>query len=100
MTPGLTALVVLSLATFRVWHLLAYDTVLDGLRAWVFRWDGEGEPPAAYRRRLDDFIGCPWCAGFWVALAWWAAWLVWPATTLRCALLPAVSAVAALLSKL
>ncbi len=60
--------VLLGLAAYRVWRLLAQDSILD-----------------APRRRLSpgagSFVECCWCLGFWVAVAWWTAWLFWPHAT-------------------
>lgn len=71
-------------AGFRVWRLLAEDTVLNRPRAWVFGlgdWTS-GPPPVGYRGKLADFVTCPWCFGFWVVVAGWLLWLVWPDGTL------------------
>lgn len=47
-------------------------------------------------RRLDEkwelFIECVYCAGFWILLAWWAAWQLWPDPTLIAASLFALHA--------
>lgn len=100
--PTWFELVLLSLATYRTWRLLALDTVLDPLRTRVYRYDPGLEPELqpGYRRRLDDFVGCGWCAGFWLAVGWWGAWLLWPRATLIAATPFALSALAGLASKL
>ena len=63
----------LALAAWRVFSLLAEDTILDRPRRYV-------------TRKLDPkwelFIECPRCAGFWVVVAWWAAWSLEPKWTL------------------
>jgi Protein of unknown function (DUF1360) len=86
----------LALAAYRVWHLVADDTIFDVPRARLLRlgnWRVEGDPvPAGYRRFLGDFIDCAWCLGFWIALAWWAAWQAWPHATLVAATPFALSA--------
>lgn len=46
--------------------------MLDRPRDWALdKLDRFGDTP-------NEFITCPWCLGFWTALAWWAAWLAWP----------------------
>lgn len=96
-------LVVYVLAVMRLVRLVNYDTVLDPLRVWIARRaqaaksaadeaNDAGQPimAQAHSRRmarwntLSYFLGCPWCVGFWLALAtaivpvmtmgwpWWA----------------------------
>lgn len=77
--PDWWAVTLLALAAYRVWRILAEDSVLDGLRRRVLRmgddWEKEGDPlPPNYRWRLGNFVRCPACLGFWVALAWWIGW--------------------------
>lgn len=46
------------------------------------QWQKEGDPtPKEYRAGLGSWITCPYCAGFWVAVLWWVAWLIWPYET-------------------
>jgi Protein of unknown function (DUF1360) len=98
--PGWWGVALLSGAAYRTWHLVALDTIVEPLRRRVFRIDSGGEPGEGYRATLDDFVGCPWCSGFWLAVAWWTAWQVWPHATLVVAVPFAVSAVVGLLAKL
>lgn len=57
---------ILALAAYRVWKLVAEDSILLGPRAWVFsRFSRDGKPG-----RLQEWASCPWCAGFWISLAW------------------------------
>lgn len=68
----------LSAASYRIWRLLAEDTILDRPRRWIVklprRWR-EGMPiPSEYRSDLAQFINCPWCFGWWIALSVWALW--------------------------
>jgi len=79
--PSPYALILLALAAFRVWRLLALDTITDQLRRRVTRlgdWSGGGSTPSLYRERLGAFLQCPWCLGFWVVVVWWAAWVAYP----------------------
>lgn len=54
----------LALAAWRTWMLLAADTILDPLRDRLL----PGRP------RLLSWLECPYCAGFWTAAAWAAAY--------------------------
>ncbi len=72
----------LALAAYRTWKLAAADSILDRPRARLF--DDHS--------RLDAFVACQWCFGFWLALAWWAVWQAWPTGTLVAATPLALSA--------
>ena len=79
--PDWWTFVLLSLAAYRLWRLLAVDVILDQPRRWVvglgYRW-ADGDPiPKKYREHWSLFLECPWCLGFWVALAWWGLWQIW-----------------------
>ena len=58
--------VLLALAAWRVWHLIALDDITDRPRRYIT--DG--------RDKLLDFIECPFCMGFWISLAWATAFAV------------------------
>lgn len=77
--PSAFEAVLLALAAWRVWHLLAEDTILDPFRRYV--------------TRAEDFIACPYCLGFWVSLAWVGAFVFWPHATVWVALPFALNAV-------
>jgi len=77
----------LSLASYRVWRLLAEDSILDGIRRRLLRlgdWteeDGEANLPEEYHDKIADFVSCPYCFGFWIsggALALYSAIIDWP----------------------
>ncbi len=94
----------LALACFRVYRLLAEDTVLDKPRARALRlssaWN-PGQPiPPGYRERVGEFMQCPWCLGFWLALAWWISWQIWPHGTTVVAVPFAISTVVGIMAKL
>ncbi len=63
MTPWFLWLI-LTLATYRLWRLLALDTILERprtailVRAQDTRWE-----------RYADALWCPWCSGFWLCVA-------------------------------
>lgn len=67
MIPGPWELVLLALAAFRVFWLIGEDAILDRPRNWLTR-NGQ-------REKTELFLSCGWCAGFWISVAWWAAWL-------------------------
>lgn len=75
--PDWFQLTIIALASFRVWRLLSEDTVLDWPRRKILRlgtWRTQGDQvPASYRKSWGTFLECGWCAGFWIALAWWGA---------------------------
>jgi len=100
--PDWYALLLLAFAAFRVYRLIAEDTILDRPRAWILGLSGwqEGKPtPKGYKAKWGEFITCPWCAGFWISLLWWLAWTQWPHVTLVAAAPWAISAVVALIAK-
>lgn len=78
LTPGWYALLLLSLAAFRSWRLIAVDTILD-------------KPRARLPQPWQEFLECPWCTGFWVGLAWWGAYQATPHWTLVASVPLAVS---------
>ena len=79
--------VLLALAAWRTWLLIAEDTILDRPRRRI-RSEAVGE-----------WLTCPRCAGFWVGLAWWIGWLAWPHGTLLAATPMALAAVVALIAR-
>lgn len=88
MIPEPWEFALLALAAFRFWKLLADDRILDRPRDWLL-----AKFPTDQRETYwADFLVCPWCAGFWIVLTWWAAWLIWPHGVLVFAGLWALSA--------
>lgn len=83
-------------AAFRVWRLIAQDTIFDEARDRLVKADSSAE----YRQGLDEFLRCPWCMGFWVSAAWWVAWLLFPHATVVAAVPWAISAAVGLVAKL
>lgn len=85
--PDLWEAVLLSLAGWRIWHLLAHDAILDRPRRKVLRlakdWSSEAKPgtPGSdpgddYRLEWAKFLTCPYCAGFWIGALWWLGFQV------------------------
>jgi hypothetical protein len=88
--PDWYVVALLGLAAWRTWCLLALDTILDRPRLWVAEKGSE----------VGDFIECPYCLGFWVALAWWGAWQAWDHGTTVVASAVAVAALVPLIQRL
>lgn len=65
MTPTPWVFVLLALAAYRCWWLVAQDAILNRWRERAF-----GRRPGL----LEEFVGCPFCAGAWIAVGWWSAW--------------------------
>lgn len=103
MIPSPWIAFVLGLAAFRLTRLIGWDDLPIVVRAR--RWaTGEHTTSSgsinasmrlsteemvhstAYRRPLlADMLACPWCLGWWVSLALYAAWVFEPTWTLYCA---------------
>ena len=56
--------VVIGLASYRIWRLLAQDTITEPLREWALVGSSE---------KVRVMVECPWCLGSWVAFG--ATWL-------------------------
>lgn len=96
MIPAPLVLVVLALAAFRTYRLLAFDMVLRPLRDRVVGAHYPPKrPPFFDRSWLADWLVCGWCSGFWWSLLWYLAWLAWPSGSLYGAVPMAVSAAVA-----
>ncbi len=91
MTPSPWPAVILTLGTFRLLRLLAWDEF----------------PPVARLRNvllyprslLIDLFSCPFCLGFWLSLAVYLLWLWQPAGTLYGAAPFALSGAVGLIAK-
>lgn len=85
--PNWYELLLLALAAWRLWRLLAEDDIFDRPRRFILRlgaeWEKDGDPvPAGYRSLWADWLTCPYCAGAWVAIGWWVVFQIWPHETL------------------
>jgi hypothetical protein len=107
----------LALAAFRVYRLIARDTITEPFRAAATYPDrgavaladdpadeglavvGDAELPKSWRVYISTLIRCPWCAGFYVSAGWWLLWQAWPHWTMAMSAPWAISAVVALLAK-
>lgn len=92
MIPSLYALLLLAVAAWRVFHLLAYDDILNPIRNRVVGLPANAKDFKGGSESLADFIECPFCLGFWVGLGWWGAWALWPHWTLVAAVPFVISA--------
>jgi Protein of unknown function (DUF1360) len=92
--PSWWEAVLLTLAVYRVWRLLAADTILDKPRDRLVK-----AADKDYREELDIFLHCPWCLGFWLSVLGWAAWLVFPTETIWVSVPLAISTVVGFMAK-
>jgi Protein of unknown function (DUF1360) len=94
--PDWYELVLLALGAYRTWRLLAEDSIFDWPRRKVLRWGSwrqEGDPiPLKYREKATELLMCPACSGFWISLAWYVVWVIFPYETLIAASAAAISA--------
>jgi Protein of unknown function (DUF1360) len=104
--PDWWQFLLLMLAAYRIYHLLADDTILDRPRKWVLGLPRSYDPDResanlypGYRENVATWLTCPWCAGFWISLGWWAAWLITPKWATVAAVPWALSALVGLIGK-
>ncbi|HXJ29868.1 MAG TPA: DUF1360 domain-containing protein [Gemmatimonadales bacterium] len=103
--PAPWEFVLLALAAMRLTRLIGWDSITDGLRSRITGHHHGGSKTgrrAGSRRDKPEwmlFLTCPWCLGFWISAAVWAAWLGWPNATLIACTPFAISAVVGLVVK-
>ena len=81
--PDWYALLLVGIAAWRTFQLLAHDDITERPRRWALRmgkeWQKQGDPvPDDYRLKWALFLTCPYCAGFWIGVVWWIAWQITP----------------------
>lgn len=81
-------LAVLILASFRLTHLVVFDTIAEPLRRAV------KDLPF-----LGAMMECYWCAGVWVSLLLYAGYSLWPETLMPVAIIFAIAGGQALLER-
>lgn len=95
--PDWWEVLLLSLAAYRVFRLIAEDDILEGPRRRLLRmaadWEEGQDLPEEYRDKLALFIDCPACCGFWISVAWFGVWQIFPHETLVFAAVWAISAI-------
>lgn len=92
--PNWWSTLILALAVFRLYRLIAEDDILDRPRDWAL--DRLNEEQLT---KLDKLITCPWCLGFWLSVVTWLAWLAAPDWTVGLSFPWALSAAVALIAK-
>jgi hypothetical protein len=102
--------VLLTLAAYRLLRFTSWDQITEPARAWVTgrhetgsgkdaRDTGKGRKTWAYRPKVDEFLHCPFCAGWWICVVGYVAWTVWPHAVEVLAVPWAASGVVGLISK-
>jgi hypothetical protein len=93
-SPSPLILLVLALAAFRTWRLLALDTLppLVRLRSWLVQADWFQDKQVFGRPLLEEWLSCAWCFGLWASAGWYICWLEWPRATIYAAAPLALSA--------
>ncbi len=81
LTPAPLTALLLALAAFRTYRLIAHDDLspLVTARNWAVgaQFHGARKPTFA-RPVLADWLVCAWCSGAWYSVVWYGAWLLWP----------------------
>lgn len=76
----------LALACYRLFRLLAEDVILDRPRHMLVRlpkgWQEGDQLPSNYRYGVARFVTCPACLGFHISWVVWLVWERWPHETL------------------
>lgn len=102
--PNWWEVILISFAAWRTFRLIAEDDILDRPRRAILRldpdWQHGDDPNDEYRFTWGEFITCPYCAGFWITLAWWGSWLEFPRATLLVAAPLAINTILIGLAKL
>lgn len=76
--PSPWVALLLAAASYRLWRLVAEDSILDRPRRWIVRlpreWHEGQMLPEGYRLGLAAFLNCAWCSGFWLTVGVWLLW--------------------------
>jgi hypothetical protein len=79
---SLAAVIVLGLAAARLWRLISQDLILAPLRDRLVGVEkfqvGDAQVQKNLRPRVVEFLGCPWCLGFWISIPAVALYLYAP----------------------
>ena len=102
--PSWWEALLLALAAWRIFRLLAEDEILNRPRRWALNldrdWEEGDDPNEDYRFAWGAWLTCPYCAGFWISLVWWGAWMIWPHGTVVAAVPLAINVVVIAAAKL
>lgn len=71
----LADLAVLALAGYRITQAVVHDTIGDRVRDRLYAWHAAA-PTRTIRAALATLIACIYCAGWWIAGALLATWLL------------------------
>ncbi len=103
MIPSPWVAVILTLGTFRLLRLLAWDEFppIVRVRDRILGAHEQvtNDDPGCYHPLLADLWTCPFCLGFWLSLAVYLLWLWQPTRTLYCAAPFALSGAVGLIAK-
>lgn len=95
----------LVLASYRLTHLLVFDSIAEPLRRWVAAVPGRGagtpgpagraphghpsgpRPVGPVRAFFSTLLGCHWCAGVWTSAGLVLLCLAWPSPVVKALLL-------------
>lgn len=94
-------LVVLALAAHRLFRIIAGDTITKRWRERFLGWgdDQKRNEWPKNRRKLAEFVHCPFCLGFWVVVVEWLAFQQWPHGVLLVAWPLALSSIVGLVTE-
>ncbi|TES54764.1 DUF1360 domain-containing protein [Halalkalibacterium halodurans] len=84
-------LVILSLATFRLTHLIVFDEIFEWVRGlFLTTYEKKDEQGQEYllvepkgrgvRKFIGKIISCYWCTGIWMAAFLLTGFFLWPTT--------------------
>lgn len=101
--PDWWAFLLLALACYRLFRLIAEDVVLDRPRHWLVGlpkgWKENDPLPSNYRYGLARFITCPACMGAHISWIVWLIWERWPHETVIACVPLALSAFVGLIGE-
>lgn len=97
---SLAAILIISLASFRITRLFVFDKITENLRSPFFdEMMEEGEiflvpKPKGVRKWIGEMISCYWCTGIWVSAALVIGYTYLPSFFIPLIIIFAVAAIA------
>lgn len=73
--------ILIGMASYRIWRLIAEDSITEAPREWVL---------ARMPEKIDEMVRCSWCLGTWLAFG--VTWAVDVAVGLRLPVLVGLAA--------